>query len=228
MRNQKVLQNNQINWFDEGSTRLNYQMIFNEVAEKEAATEEYEEQEDVTALLQERDERWKNKMKEVRDNALAEGLELGRSEGLEQARIEMKEKFSVIQKAIDAGHREWQKRNRILEPGLLDMVFEISEEILGIPVENPGIRKSIEEKLTPLLQKVDEQSRPILWVAQEDLQYIEKIKDDFSKSMVINIQPSPDCNPGEFRLETNEETVVQNFREMLTEFRKSLSLPSWK
>lgn len=228
MRNQKVLQNNQISWFNEGSKRLNYQMIFNESEVKNEEDEYTEESTDINQLLDERDARWKRKLEQVRNEAYAEGFNAGQTEGLDTARAEIDQKLSVIRQALDEAHAEWKTRQEILEPGLLDMVFEISESILGIPVENPAIRESIEEKLTPLLQKVNEQSQPILWVAEEDLEFIKSLKNDFSKSMVLNIQTSEECNPGEFRLETNEETVVQSFQEMLQEFKKTLMLPSWK
>ena len=45
MRTQKVLQNNQISWFGEGSKRLNYQMIFNE-SEVKKEEDEYTEEND--------------------------------------------------------------------------------------------------------------------------------------------------------------------------------------
>jgi len=44
----------------------------------------------------------------------------------------------------------------------------------------------------------------------------------------INIQISKECNPGEFKLENNRETIIHNFRVMLKDFKESLSLPSWK
>ena len=183
---------------------------------------------DINELLDERDARWKRKLEQVRSEAYTEGFNAGQTEGIETARAEIDQKIGVIRQALSEAHTEWKVRQEMLEPGLLDMVFEISESILGIPVENPAIRASLEEKLAPLLQKINEQSKPILWVCESDLEYVQALKDDFSKSMVLNIQTSEECNPGEFKLETQEETVVHNFREMLNEFKKTLALPSWK
>ncbi|MGN8226751.1 FliH/SctL family protein [Gracilimonas sp. BCB1] len=228
MRTQKVLDNNQISWFNEGSKRLNYQMIFNESEVRNEEDEYSEKTTDINELLDERDSRWKRKLEQVRNEAYAEGFNAGQTEGIEKARSEIDDKISVIKEAMTQAHEEWKTRQQILEPGLLDMVFEISESILGIPVENPAIRESLEEKIVPLLQKINEQSKPILWVCEDDLEFVQALKDDFSKSMVLNMQVSEDCNPGEFRLETQEETVVHNFREMLDEFKKTLALPSWK
>jgi flagellar biosynthesis/type III secretory pathway protein FliH len=228
MRTQKVLQNNQISWFNKGSKRLNYQMIFNESEVKNEEDEYTEETTDINKLLDERDARWKRKLEQVRTEAYAEGFNAGQAEGIETARAEVNEKLWVIREALGQAHAEWKSRQQLLEPGLLDMVFEISESILGIPVENPAIREYLEEKLAPLLQKINEQSKPILWVCEDDLEFVQALKDDFSKSMVLNMQISEEFNPGEFRLETQEETVVHNFREMLDEFKKTLALPSWK
>jgi flagellar biosynthesis/type III secretory pathway protein FliH len=142
MGNQKVLQNSQIKWFNEGNTRLNYQTIFNEPELETEENEYQEESADINQLLDERDVKWKRKLEQVRAEAYAEGLDAGRTEGIEQARSEIDQKFALISEAVDEANQKWEQRQECLEPGLLDLAFEISESILGIPVENPAIRKT--------------------------------------------------------------------------------------
>ena len=75
---------------------------------------------------------------------------------------------------------------------------------------------------------MDEQSKPVLNVSESDMEWAKELKEDFSKSLTLNIQTSEECLPGEFILESNEETLVHSFQGLLQDFRKELALPSWK
>lgn len=225
--NRKILDNNQINWQNDGNARLSYQMIFDDrppVAERE----EKENTPDVGELLKENDRKWQEKLQKARREVFEVGLKEGRQQGLEQARAEFDQKLADLKQVFREAHQDWKETQKLLEPGLLDMTFNLSEAILGIPVENPAIREKMEKELGPLLQKVDEQSKPVLWISEEDSEYIEKIKQDYSPQTPVNTRIDRDFNPGEFKLESSRETVVHQFKTLLSDLKDSLSLPSWK
>lgn len=227
--NPKIIDSERIDWYEQESTRLNYQMIF----EEKGASEHSEEVDKkikakVQKLLDKRDQKWKAKLGKAREEAFARGFDEGKQEGVELANAEIDHKVSVLEQALEQGHEEWRQRQQLLDPGLLDLVFDITESILGIPVENPDIRKNVEIELGKLLQKIDEQSKPLLWVSESDFDYIKKLKEEYAPKTTVNIQVSKEYNPGEFELETNRETVIHSFREMLNDFKETLSLPSWK
>ncbi|MEX2479030.1 MAG: FliH/SctL family protein [Gracilimonas sp.] len=225
MRSQKVLNNDQVKWYDGGQTRLNYQMIFNEVEEKEEASGvDFEELE---ARLNERDQSWKIKLQAEKEKAFAAGFETGRSDGLEAARNEIDGKLEVIRSAIEKGHEEWRQRQEMIEPGILDLAFEISETILGIPVKNKKVRQNLTNKLTPIFRKLDQGSKPILKVSAYDLEHVQELKEEYASKITMFIESDEACNPGEFELDTDDETIVLKFKEMLKEFKKNLGLPSW-
>lgn len=226
MRGQKVLNTNQVKWYDNGLTRLNYQMIFNEANAAEEEVDNFD-QEELKAKLDERDEFWKKKLKQEKEQAFAEGFENGKVEGLEIARNEIDGKIEVIRTAIDEGHREWQQRMEMIEPGVLDLAFDISEAILGIPVQHEKLTASLVEKLTPIFQKLDQSSKPMLRVSENDLEHVQELKEEYASELTMYIEVDENCNPGEFELDTNDETIVHKFREMLKEFKKNLSLPTW-
>lgn len=226
MRNQKVFNTDQVKWYDDGLTRLNYQMIFNEAKESEEEDERFDHEE-LRARLDERDELWKRKLKQEKEKAFEEGFKTGKGEGIEAARKEIDNKLEVIRTAIDNGHEEWQQRQQMIEPGILDLAFDISEAILGIPVKDEKIRASLTEKLTPIFQKLDQSSKPILKVSAFDFEHVQELKEEYAAELTMYIQTDESCNPGEFELDTNDETIVHKFREMLKEFKKNLSLPTW-
>lgn len=227
MNKPKIIDDRQIDWTPEETSRLSYEMIFEEEFSSHEGDEESGEEQDIETLLEKRDEEWKKKLEEACETAYQEGKEDGLKEGLEQARSEIDTKLKALEDAFRQAHSEWQERQQILETGLLDLVFEISESILGIPVENPAIRQKLDRELTHLLQKTEEQTKPLLLVSEADFEYIQRLKEEIAPKTTINIRPDKNFNSGEFKLETNHETVVHKFQTMLNDFKESLSLPSW-
>lgn len=225
MRNQKVFSNNQVNWYEKGNKLLSYQLIFKE---KELQESSQEEEIDVVELLEEREAHWRIKLQKAKEDAQTEGYQKGLQEGIEQARTEIDDKIQSIRIAFKEAHVEWKKIQELLEPGLLDMAFEITESILGIPVENPAIRITIEQNLGGFLQKINDNSKPMLWVSESDYKFVEEVIEEFAPHTSVNIRINPQLNPGEFNLETTEENIVHNFQEMLRDFKRNLTLPSWK
>lgn len=224
MRMTKVLDQKQVNWREGELTRLNYQMIFDESPEEDV----FDEEVDVIEQLNKRDEIWKNKLQVEKEKAYRQGLEDGKEAALKTARKEADAKMGILKAILDQGHLEWKTRQKIMDPGLLYLAFEIAESILGIPVENEEIRVQLEERLLPIFQKLDEQSKPVIKVSNSDMGYVKELKNEYSKDLTVQIINDDSCNPGEFEIETNEEIIVHKFRETLKEFKNNLMLPTWK
>lgn len=233
MKNQKVLQSAQINWYEDDNARLNYQMIFNEQDSDDATNQKKNKEERIDNELRihevvtERDQKWKIKVQNTKEKAFSEGFEQGKKEGLEQARSEIDSKIAMLHSAIERGVDEWKKRQELVDPGLLDVAFDIAEAILGVPVENPEIRRSLELSLGPLLEQIEDQSKPVLLVAESDFEYIKQLKSDYAPNKFLSIRIDDACKPGEFTFESNDEKVIQHCKETLSDFRKKLPIPGW-
>lgn len=228
MSGNRIINNERISWRSEGEDRLNYQMIFEEKDPEQEEQIAERQRADMEKQLAQRDREWKRKLAEARTKAFNEGKELGLRQGYKEAREEIDGKLSVIEEGLRAAHAEWKERQESLEPGLLDLVFDIAESILGIPVENPAIRDQLDTELGELLQKVDKETRPRLLVSERDYEYVLKLKDRHCPNSTVSIRASDRCNPGEFELDTDRETMVRNFQTMLRDFADNLTLPSWK
>lgn len=224
MKNQKVLDHSQVQWYSDESMRLNYQLIFNDRAQEETKPEI---QEDITELIAERDFRWKNKLKAAKEEAFKQGWQEGFTAGRTEASGEIDQKLAAIKDALVQAQSAWQQQQKMLEPGILDLSFHIAERILGIPVENPEIRNEMEMRLAELLQKLDNHSKPLLFISETDFEYVNKLKAEYAPHTPVNIRAEKGIKPGEFRLETRNETVIRDFKAMLDDFRQSLTVPSW-
>lgn len=240
MKTQRVLDENQINWYKNDSTRLNFKMLFGEEQESEVITAEervprdYSEpvspnaEELVKKAQEDRDQKWKIKVEKTRSEAHLAGYEEGYKAGFEQAQQEIEEKLTVVQQMIEQGQNEWKKRQELIDPGVLDLAFEIAEAIIGVPIEHPDLRNTLELSLGPLLERIDNQSKPVLLVAESDYEYILKLKEEYVPETFVKIRVSEDCQPGEFHFESTQEVVVKNVKQTLRDFRKNIPVPTWK
>ncbi|MDG5766749.1 FliH/SctL family protein [Balneolales bacterium ANBcel1] len=214
----KIIDKKKFSWKDDGSFRLNYRMVFDE-QKPEAAPP------DVDSLLREQHEKWLLEREKIRTEAFEKGREQGRREGYDKAAGELEARLEPMRREFEAARAAWKEHQEALKPGLLNLVFDISEAILGVPITNGTMRNKLEEDLRLLLQELDRKARPVLWVSSEDFDLVESLQNEYAEATGVVVRVSSHCNPGEFQLETNREKVVRDFRQMLHDFKESLILP---
>lgn len=233
MEDQKVLHTEEINWYEEEEDRLEYDLAFDgkgyKNADKDSEKKQFDKsQVDVKKLIAKRDEKWEKRLAKAKEKAFKEGFQQGQEEGAQKAEEEIDGKLKKLELVLKQAHQEWKKRHAMINPGLLDLVFDMVEKIVGLPVENPDIRQQMEDELSVLLYETDNDIKPQLWVSEKDYKFAEDLVEKYAPQLSLSIRVSSDCNPGEFEFETKKETVVHRFREKLSDLKENLTLPSWK
>lgn len=235
MKNPRVLDNEQINWYKENCTKLNYKMLFNEkkvsneiLELEEAEAVELSPEEILEQARIERDQKWRFKVNKTKEDAYAQGYEEGKAAGYMHAQYDLEGKLDFINSTIEKGLKEWKKRQELLDPGILDLAFEIAETILGFPVEHVELKNKLESTLGPLFENIDDQSKPILVVSESDYEYIQLLKEKYAPNSFIKVRIDQSCRSGEYRFESTREVIVQNVKNTLKEFRKTLPIPTWE
>lgn len=225
MNNRRIIDDNEISWNRSNQSTLSYKMIFDD--RPVGADIEAREQPDVEEVLAENNRLWEARLRQARKEMYEAGINEGIEKGYEKANSELDLKLKSLEKNLSKAHDEWVERQKLIDPGVLDLAFELAESILGIPVENPKIREQMEAELGPLLQRIDEESKPVLWISESDGEFIDKIKKEYAAGTPIHIRVNKEFKPGEYKLESNRETIVHTFKTMLKDLKKSLTLPSW-
>lgn len=235
MNDQKILNGDQINWYEDDDNRLDYRTAFesdgiikNGHSEDATEPEAQNEQVDVRALLKERDERWKKRLKKISEDSFKKGFEKGEQQGIERARDEMDERFDKLERMFKKAHKEWVRRHEALNPGVLDLIFDIVETVVDIPLAHVQMEEHLEKELSALLHSIDEDVKPVLNICEEDYEFVAKLVEKYAPEVTVEIRKSSDCNPGEFEFDTDKETVVYKFKEMVGDFKENLTLPTWK
>ena len=233
MEEQKIVHTDDINWYEEDENRLDYDLAFNgdgykNVGSKKSKSSKEESKVDVKNLIQKRDKKWKKRLAKAREEAFKKGRQQGYEDGFSEAEQQVDDKLHRLEALVAEAHSDWEKRHQQLNPGLLDLVFDIAEKIVGLPVENPAIREKLEEELSGLLHETEDEIKPQLWLSKQDYNFVEDLVKKYAPELSISIRISEACNPGEFEFETKKETVVHRFKEKLRDLRENITLPSWK
>ena len=233
MEDQKILHTEEINWYDEDSHPLDYEMAFDGKGYKRSEKSENSESPwsrpvGLDAILPLPGRSWKKRLAKARKEAFEKGRNQGYQEGFDEAEQQVDDKLDRLEDLVEKAHREWKEQHQLLNPGLLDLVFDMVEKIVGLPVENPAIREQLEEKLSGLLHETEGNIKPQLWVSEQDYRFVEELVEKYAPELSLSIRINEDCNPGEFEFETQKETVVYRFREKLADLKENMTLPSWK
>lgn len=220
----KIIGKESFTWHDDNHSRLSYQMVFGDgLKAEEADSEENNARIEDILLARQKEER--EKLEAAREEAFSLGFEKGRNEGLIAGRADMKTTLSTLELAFEQAREEWRAMQNILHPGLLHLIFDICEKILGVPVQNETVRKHLEEELCDIVQKIEKSAQPVLWVSEADFAYVVDLVERFAGDTGIVVHATPKCLPGEYQLESNREKIVRNYRLMLRDFSDTLMLP---
>ena len=224
----KIINDDNITWDRNSQDTLSYRMLFDEAPAAISEPQEEEETVDVEEILRENNEKWEKQLHQARQDAFDAGVKEGYNNGYSEAEAALDQRVAKLSGQLHDAHREWQDLQKMLDAGVLDLAFELAESILDIPVENPAIRQTMQTDLEPILRRIDESTRPVLWVSESDEDFVKALKEDNAPQTTVQIRIDKALKPGEFKLETSRESIVHQFKTLLQDLKESLNLPSWK
>lgn len=223
----RFLDQDEVKWQKESVSRLNYDMIFNNSPEVDESEELQKQKDELENKLTEQEKKWQARLRKMEVEAFEKGFKKGRVTGKADAEAEIDQKLSGIEEMLINGHQEWKEIQTLLEPGILDLSFEIAEGILKLPLENEELRERLSEEIHSLLQKMDDGSKTTIKVSKSDYEMIESLVEEYRNRLTVHLKMEEDFNPGEFKFETKRETIVKDFKLQLQDFKNALNLPSW-
>lgn len=223
----RFLGQDEVKWQKESVSRLNYDMIFDNSPDVDESEELRKQKDELEQKLVEQEKRWQACLRKMEVEAFEKGFQKGRVTGKTEAEAEIDQKLLGIEETLTRGHQEWQEIQTLLEPGILDLSFEIAEEILKLPLEHEELRERLTEEVHSLLQKMDDGSKAAIHVSQSDYEMIESLVEEYRNRLTVHLTMEAECKPGEFKFETKRETVVKDFKLQLQDFKDALNLPSW-
>ncbi|MEX0648322.1 MAG: FliH/SctL family protein [Balneolaceae bacterium] len=111
-----------------------------------------------------------------------------------------------------------------VKPHVASLVFDVVEKVLEIPFENEAIQNKVKEQINGLLNVIDANVQVKIEISSADYDVVKDLIEQSDNARTITLQHSDDLKPGEFRMDTNKEQIVKQFRKNLADFRGSFSL----
>ncbi len=223
----RLLDQDDVQWQKESVSRLNYDMIFDNSPNVDESEELRKQKDELENKLVEQEKKWQARLRKMEVEAFEKGFQKGKVTGKTEAEAEIDQKLLGIEEILTSAHNEWKDVQTLLEPGILDLSFEIAEEILKLPLEHDELRERLSEEVHSLLQKMDDGSKAAINISKSDYEMIESLVEEYRNRVTVHLTMEEDCNPGEFKFETKRETIVKDFKLQLQDFKDALNLPSW-
>ncbi len=219
--NGKIINNDTLNSNGQNWTRLSYEMLFQE---KPSRNNGYKTNIEVNELLKENDLEWEARLEEAKQQAREEALKEGYSEGKKDALNEVKQHLLPIREAIADVDGRINKLMNELKPHLANLVFNLTEKVLEVPVYNEDLQHRVGEEVHKILGEIEEGTKIKIAVSPEDYQIISDLTSSGDLLKKTDIHYDKSLNPGEYRIETRYELIVKNFRKMLNDLKESTAL----
>jgi len=223
----RFLDQDDVQWQKESVSRLNYDMIFDNKPDVDESEELRKQKEELENKLVEQEKNWQARLRKMEVEAFEKGFQKGKVTGKTEAEAEIDQKLSGIEEILTSAHQEWREVQALLEPGILDLSFEVAEEILKLPLENKDLKGRLSEEIHSLMQKMDDGSKTAINVSKSDYEMIESLVEEYRNRLTLHLKMDDDLNPGEFKFETKRETIVKDFKLQLQDFKGALNLPLW-
>ena len=205
----KVIHKEQLQFEDKEAARLSYDMVFEENHD--------EMDEETRQLMEQTKAEWEKKIVRERQQAIEEGYKAGYKDGYEKAKQEIEEQIAPVRKALEQVDLQLSTFTEEVKPALTSLIFELAEKVIRVPVENEEIKTQVTEAVQSWLQKLQNEQQVLVYVSEADYESVRHLTEDQRND--VQLQTTPDLNPGEFHIETNHHAVIQNFKKHLLNIR---------
>lgn len=227
MTGKKYIEQDTIHWQSQKVSKLNYDTIFSDSDKGNESEAFMAEIESLKKQLAEQERSWQSKLRKMEVSSYERGYLKGKEVGKKEAEDLFEDKLNRLQSLFEKSHEEWKEIWSELEPGILDLIFDISEEILGIPVTSDKMKEIVTQQLNRLLQKMDDEYKASIIISENDTDLLSELIQEYENRLTVRLTTDSELNPGEFKFETKREQVVRDFKKQLKDFKESLNLPTW-
>ncbi|TVQ12157.1 MAG: hypothetical protein EA364_09225 [Balneolaceae bacterium] len=203
-----------------GVTRIGYEDYFKTVVKQPGMDPQAQ-------ALAKLEQEWTEKLVAARKEEAEKAYKQGFNDGQKLSKANAEQHLENFKKTMKDADSRIQGLIHEVKPGITDLIFDLAEKVMEIPVESDMLRMKVAQELDGLLQQLDITSRIRLQVSTEDYEHIFSMIQETHHSDKLSIQMLDDLNPGEYQLDTDQEKVVKDFREILKDYRQQLLSNDW-
>ena len=199
-------------------TKLSYEDLFQVKSNDEVDYQEVIERNNIE---------WTKRMNDTRQLAVKEGYDAGLNDGETKARIRIDEQLHHFENALMELDRRLQQTIEEIKPGITSLVFDLAEKVIGVPVDNEGLKNWVVESVSTALEEIGDHTKVEIEVSEADYDSIKEVIEKLPELKKIKLNYSASILAGEFRIETPHNVIMNNFAKKLADLRLAAPLADW-
>lgn len=218
MPDPKLIHKERFNVEEAQKARISYNDIFRM---------EEEDDVDYSEVLERNNLEWSRRLNEAKQEAVREGYEAGVQDGKEKAKEVIEDQLHHFERALMDLDQRLQHVVDDLKPGVTSLIFDLAEKVIQVPLRSEELEAKILEQVEEVLEEISEKREIKITVAEQDYDAIHTLLEKLNYGGQIDIRYDGNQNPGEFRIDTPNEAIINNFRKKLEDIRANLSVRDW-
>ena len=205
----KVIHKEQIRFGEEQKARLSYDMVFDESHD--------EIDQDTRQVLEQTEKEWEAKLVRERQSAIEEGYQAGYNDGYTKAKEEIDQQVAPVRQALNELNTQIAGFSEQIKPAVTSLIFEIAEKVISVPVENEALQHQVTRAVGEWLNRLQDEQQVWIYVSEADYEAVRSLLSEQDSHVKLSVVAEMD--PGEFRVETNHQAIIQDFKRHLATFR---------
>ncbi|TNE71801.1 hypothetical protein EP331_08470 [bacterium] len=199
-------------------TRLSYEDLFQVKTDEEV---DYQE------VLERNNLEWTRRVNETRQLAIKEGYDAGLTDGETQARKRIDEQLHHFEAALMEIDRRLHQTIEEIKPGIVSLVFDMAEKVIGVPVENDSLKTWVVDTVRTTLETITDHSKIKITVAEADYDAVKELMEKLPEFKKVTVTYTGRLNPGEFEIDSPHHAVLNSFSKKLDDLRAAAPLNDW-
>lgn len=218
MADPKLIFRERLNQDTVEKTRLSYEDLFQVKSDEDV---DYQE------VIERNNLEWTRRVNETRQIAIKEGYDAGLTDGETLARKRIDEQIHHFEATLTELDKRLQQTIEEIKPGIVSLVFDLAEKVIGVPVENEKLKVWVVDTIRHTLESITEHSKIKITVAEADYDSVKELIDKLPDLKKVTVNYSGSLNPGEFEIDSPHHAVLNDFSKKLEDLRIAAPLNDW-
>jgi len=227
--NRNVIDKQSFDLNGDGNRRISYDMIFKTESgngdQKSGNGEQYTEQRvDIQEKLDALNRKWEDRLVREKNKSAEKAYREGFIKGNKEACEQMETQIEMLNESLEAYDLRLHQMVDKLKPHLINMVFDLAEKVLDIPVQNDRLNERIQGEITSHLDEIEEGTRAIITIGPAHEEIVKNLLDNGQNNQSLEMRVSENLKPGEYRIETKFEKVIRDYKKQLNDLRETVGI----
>jgi flagellar biosynthesis/type III secretory pathway protein FliH len=218
MADARLIYRERLNYHEKDKTRLSYEELFEEKPVEEI---------DYQDVIERNNLEWTRRVNETRQAAIKEGYQAGFYDGEIKARQRIDEQLHHFENALMELDLRLRQTIDEIKPGVTSLVFDIASKVIGVPVNNNELKTWVVNSVKKALDTISDNAKMDITVSEVDYESVKVLMEKIPSVEKIKIGYSKSLKPGEFKIETPHDVIVNDFAKKMADLRKSVPLQDW-